>query len=342
MGQASFSVRSVPVNAGETVRFVLRNTSAEPRDFTVGSPEVQRIRRGFLMRMISSDIQAIGPAERRKLESWNAVLVLPGETRELVWTFDKIENVEFGSNIAGQYEAGMKGRFLDVAVAESEPEPSPVREGHEGSKTVHPSVQHHVRLSAIRQRVQSVRQRRKTSNANRRPSNAEKPVSKPQRRRIVVRTNFNGGTNGEAYVEERTVGTVDRGARRVGRSAAVRTLGDAHGNGGEPNSSGSSGAGLGSSGSCSAGAAGVGVSGVGGAAGLSGGSGKGGAGGPGIGIGGGLGGAGGPGIGVGGGLGGAGGPGIGVGLGGAGGPGKGGAGGPGIGGGGLGGEGGRG
>ena len=172
VGEVSFNMKSVLVVAGETVRFVLRNTSAAPRDFTVGTPKMQSIRRGFLSRMISSEGQAIGPAERRKLESWNAILVLPGETRELVWTFDKVEDVEFGSNISGQYEAGMKGRFRTTPAAESEPEASPadhaadddterapVREGQEGSKTVHPSVQHHVRLSAIRQRARSVRRR---------------------------------------------------------------------------------------------------------------------------------------------------------------------------------------
>ena len=256
MGDMSFNVASVPVQAGETVRFVLRNTSAAPHDFTVGTPEMQRIRRGFLKRMITSKVQAISPAERHKLESWNAVVVLPGETRELVWTFNKTQDVEFGSNISGHYEAGMKGRFRIASVVEDASEQPPVdrsanddagsatvREGQEGLKTAHPSLQHHVRLSAKRQRVQSIRQRRKTSKANRRPSKAAKPLSKAKRRQVIVRTNYNGGTNGGTDVEAETVGAIDKGARGTGQRASVRAAGEAIGNGGEPNSSGSSGAG---------------------------------------------------------------------------------------------------
>jgi uncharacterized cupredoxin-like copper-binding protein len=41
----------------------------------------------------------------------NAVMVQPGETKELIWTFTKTENVEFGCNVPGHYEAGMKGTF---------------------------------------------------------------------------------------------------------------------------------------------------------------------------------------------------------------------------------------
>ncbi len=41
----------------------------------------------------------------------NAVMVHPGETKELIWTFAEAENVEFGCNVPGHYEAGMKGTF---------------------------------------------------------------------------------------------------------------------------------------------------------------------------------------------------------------------------------------
>ena len=333
IGDKAFAVTTVSVRAGETVRFVIRNTSAGPRDFTVGTPEMQRIRRGFLARMIPSGDQSISPAERQKLESWNAVVVLPGESRELVWTVTATEDVEFRSNIPGQHAAGMKGKFQTGPVArtgaDEDPadrtahetsEPAEVREGEDASKNVHPSLQHHVRLSALGQRVRSLRQRRKISRANRQRSGAGKPVSVPRRKRIIVRTNFNGGTNGGAYLEEDRIGAVDKGARGTSRRTSARAVDAAAGNGGEPNISGSSGAGLGTSGGSGAGpagAGGIGVAGFGGA-GLSGGPGKGGAGGPG------KGGAGGPG------KGGAGGPG----KGGTGGPGKGGAGGPGKGGGG--------
>ena len=41
----------------------------------------------------------------------NAVMVAPGETTELVWTFGEGESLEFGCNVPGHFEAGMRGKF---------------------------------------------------------------------------------------------------------------------------------------------------------------------------------------------------------------------------------------
>jgi uncharacterized cupredoxin-like copper-binding protein len=39
----------------------------------------------------------------------NSVLVEPGKTAELVWTFDTDATLEFACNVPGHYEAGMVG-----------------------------------------------------------------------------------------------------------------------------------------------------------------------------------------------------------------------------------------
>lgn len=41
----------------------------------------------------------------------NAVLVKPGETKELIWTFSDAQNLEFACNLPGHYQAGMKGEI---------------------------------------------------------------------------------------------------------------------------------------------------------------------------------------------------------------------------------------
>ena len=40
----------------------------------------------------------------------NAVLVEPGATAELIWTFTNAADLEFACNIPGHYQAGMYGR----------------------------------------------------------------------------------------------------------------------------------------------------------------------------------------------------------------------------------------
>jgi uncharacterized cupredoxin-like copper-binding protein len=41
----------------------------------------------------------------------NSVLVEPGKTAELTWTFTKASGLEFACNIPGHYQAGMVGKL---------------------------------------------------------------------------------------------------------------------------------------------------------------------------------------------------------------------------------------
>jgi uncharacterized cupredoxin-like copper-binding protein len=41
----------------------------------------------------------------------NSVLVEPGKTAELTWTFSKATSLEFACNIPGHYQAGMVGKL---------------------------------------------------------------------------------------------------------------------------------------------------------------------------------------------------------------------------------------
>ena len=221
MGESSFDVSSIAVEPGETVRFVLNNTSAVPHDFTIGTPEKQRIRRRYISRIITPSTRTIPPADRDKLDSWNSVVLRPGETRQLVWTFDITENVEFASNAAGNYEAGMKGRFVVPSAGNHGQDPASVdtEAGHQvvsaqapaddeeqTAEPVHASLPHHIRLSAIREQARSVQPR----------ARAWPKASKARRKSkhgLSVRTNFNGRANRGSLVNTRDVGAVDRGGK---------------------------------------------------------------------------------------------------------------------------------
>jgi uncharacterized cupredoxin-like copper-binding protein len=45
----------------------------------------------------------------------NSILVNPGETRELTWTFSGDAELEFACNMPGHYQAGMVGEFKHEA-----------------------------------------------------------------------------------------------------------------------------------------------------------------------------------------------------------------------------------
>ena len=132
MALISFSRKTVKVTAGETVRFVLRNiTDQIPHEFTIGTPVMQNGRRALLEDLTESEIFSADEKIGTVFDSPNAVVVMPGETKELIWTFTETQSFEFGCNIPGHYESGMKGDFelskpgeADTVVSDTAPAPN--------------------------------------------------------------------------------------------------------------------------------------------------------------------------------------------------------------------------
>lgn len=138
---------SVSVEDGETVRFVIHNTDSVEHDFTIGTPEVQAAHREEMGEMYAAG--AMDPAAMpgdlnhggmmdsdgdhghmsghmsghrdahmegassaaMGHDDPNAVMVQPGETKELIWRFERAGELQFACNVPGHYESGMIGRF---------------------------------------------------------------------------------------------------------------------------------------------------------------------------------------------------------------------------------------
>ncbi len=140
MNLISFSKSVVPVTAGEMVRFVLRNTSDIPHEFTIGTAVVQEGRRAVLTEMTQAETLIFERPKSQSYDGPNAVLVLPGEEKVLLWKFTDTQDLEFGCNLPGHYEMGMQGDF-EVNTAPSEvalraPEPADVPAQPDAEETV--------------------------------------------------------------------------------------------------------------------------------------------------------------------------------------------------------------
>ena len=107
-----FTPDTVTVTAGETIRFVVHNTTHnKAHEFTIGSAEAQEKRRDQLATLVGTTTLAAADHGSSPYDAPNSIIVPPGETRELTWTFADSDQLEFGCNIAGHYEFGMKGVF---------------------------------------------------------------------------------------------------------------------------------------------------------------------------------------------------------------------------------------
>lgn len=104
MVDIAYAPTEVEVEAGETVRFVFTNNGEALHEAYVGDAAAQ-----------DDHAEEMGDSGEMGMdEKGEAVVVEPGETGELTYTFDDAGQVQIGCHQPGHYEAGM---VLDIAVS---------------------------------------------------------------------------------------------------------------------------------------------------------------------------------------------------------------------------------
>lgn len=133
MGDNYFEPESITVPAGATVRFVVKNEGGLLHEFNLGSaamhaemqPQMEMMMdHGMISEtgmmhdvaeMDHSAMEGMGMDMDEMMASLeghpNRVLVEPGETKELVWTFSEDTELEFACNLPGRYDSGMMGHL---------------------------------------------------------------------------------------------------------------------------------------------------------------------------------------------------------------------------------------
>ncbi|MEE9177610.1 MAG: plastocyanin/azurin family copper-binding protein [Acidimicrobiia bacterium] len=97
----SFGPAEIVVSAGETITFVVTNTGNLPHDFTLGDQHAQDEHAAEMAEMMAGGDMAH--------DDPNAVVVEPGETKELTWHFSETGTFIIGCHQPGHYAAGMVG-----------------------------------------------------------------------------------------------------------------------------------------------------------------------------------------------------------------------------------------
>lgn len=123
LGDMYFEPKSLTVKAGETVHFVLTNKGQLLHEFNLGDAAMHAAHQQEMLKMVASGmLTATGMKhdgmagmdhgdQGMKHDDANSVLVEPGKTAELTWTFSKATNLQFACNIPGHYQAGMVGKI---------------------------------------------------------------------------------------------------------------------------------------------------------------------------------------------------------------------------------------
>lgn len=116
-----YEPEEIEVKAGETVRFVVSNDGELVHEFNVATPDMHAAHQDEMQMMVEHGVlkassidmaaaeQMMKSMGHGKHDDPNSVLLEPGETGEVVWTFPSDGTLEFACNVPGHYEAGMVG-----------------------------------------------------------------------------------------------------------------------------------------------------------------------------------------------------------------------------------------
>ena len=128
MGDVFFKPKSIDVKPGETVRFVLRNEGSLLHEFNIGKAAAHAAHQKEMANMFQNG--ALSPTGAGKMMSDmghsmggmkmvemehndpNSVLIEPGATKELIWTFNNTTGLQFACNVPGHYQSGMVGQIV--------------------------------------------------------------------------------------------------------------------------------------------------------------------------------------------------------------------------------------
>lgn len=120
-----YEPETISVEAGETIRFKVRNAGQLVHEFNIGTPSMHEEHVEEMMMMMQQGVLMPDHIDEQAAKAMqasmghgmhkdpNSALLEPGETSEVVWTFpeDAEVSLQFACNVPGHREAGMVGDF---------------------------------------------------------------------------------------------------------------------------------------------------------------------------------------------------------------------------------------
>lgn len=117
----AFSLKSLEVKDGETVRFVVRNDGLDPHELLIGTRAEHAEHLKMMRAMMEQQKKQGGQAGHAghapaapMMQHGSGIMVAPGRTESFVWTFARTPDLEFACDIPGHYEDGMRGPIAFV------------------------------------------------------------------------------------------------------------------------------------------------------------------------------------------------------------------------------------
>lgn len=115
MGEMYYSPEDMNIRPGETVRFEVTNTGRMVHEFNIGTLQMHQAHAEEMRAMMQGGMMSARSVNEDKMaesgmahDDPNSLLLEPGETGTLTWTFPEHGEVEIACNVPGHREAGMQ------------------------------------------------------------------------------------------------------------------------------------------------------------------------------------------------------------------------------------------
>lgn len=114
----------INVKQGETIRFVVANKGELVHEFAIATSEMHQAHQDKMQMMVDHGVLEAFRINKEAAKAMqasmghgmhdepNSVLLEPGKSGEVIWTFPASGKLEFACNVPGHYEAGMVGDII--------------------------------------------------------------------------------------------------------------------------------------------------------------------------------------------------------------------------------------
>jgi uncharacterized cupredoxin-like copper-binding protein len=114
-----YEPEEIEVSAGETIRFVIVNAGDLVHEFNIGTAATHEEHMPMMQMMVDHGVLEPSKINHDVAKSMqasmghgmhdepNSVLLEPGKSGEIIWTFPESGEIEFACNVPGHYDGGM-------------------------------------------------------------------------------------------------------------------------------------------------------------------------------------------------------------------------------------------
>ncbi len=109
-----FEPNSFKVQSGETIKFEVENVGELVHEFNIANQTMHKDHQSEMQKLVEMEIILADSIDKMSMmdksmahSHTNSVLLEPKKSKDLIWKFENVSNIEIACNVPGHYDVGM-------------------------------------------------------------------------------------------------------------------------------------------------------------------------------------------------------------------------------------------